>query len=166
MSLIESWKSTGWKDWWFINWLYQLLFGSIIKDIKLTRPILTECLLECIWLVWVIFESQTVQAQGAGYLRSKEHRIQSRQTLPTKNPDCTGSNLFREGIKKRNERMLQDLRSIRMNRNLEPDVRCVWTLMQLMLQTLLLHVHWKTGQLSLTLQLRCYWRSFFFLIEE
>ncbi|ANM60223.1 hypothetical protein AT1G07060 [Arabidopsis thaliana] len=69
--------------------------------------------------------SLTSSHSGAGYLRSKEHRIQSRQTLPTKNPDCTGSNLFREGIKKRNERMLQDLRSIRMNRNLEPDVRCV-----------------------------------------
>ncbi|KAF8116273.1 hypothetical protein N665_0020s0124 [Sinapis alba] len=55
--------------------------------------------------------SHSVQAQGAEYLRSKELRILSRQTRPIKNLDSTGSNLFREGISKRNKRMLQHLRS-------------------------------------------------------
>ncbi|XP_010475458.1 PREDICTED: uncharacterized protein LOC104754872 [Camelina sativa] len=69
--------------------------------------------------------SRSVQAQGAEYLRSKEVRIRNRQTQHTKNPDCTGSNLFREGIKKRNQRMLEDLRTIQMIRDTEPDSRCV-----------------------------------------
>ncbi|CAA7026358.1 unnamed protein product [Microthlaspi erraticum] len=56
--------------------------------------------------------AHSVQAQGAEYLRSKELRILSRQTRPVKNSDCTGSNLFRDGISKRNERKLQHLRSI------------------------------------------------------
>ncbi|CAH8339738.1 unnamed protein product [Eruca vesicaria subsp. sativa] len=62
--------------------------------------------------------SHSVQAQGAEYLRSKELRILSRQTRPIKTPDCTGSNLFREGINKRNERMLQHLRSTQMIQDL------------------------------------------------
>ncbi|XP_006417849.2 uncharacterized protein LOC18994166 isoform X1 [Eutrema salsugineum] len=57
----------------------------------------------------LLTSSYSVQAQGAEYLRSKELRVLSRQTRPIKNPDCTGSNLFREGINKRNERMLQHL---------------------------------------------------------
>uniref|UniRef100_A0A1J3IL13 Uncharacterized protein n=1 Tax=Noccaea caerulescens TaxID=107243 RepID=A0A1J3IL13_NOCCA len=69
--------------------------------------------------------AHSVQAQGADYLRSKELRILSRQTRPVKNSDCTGSNLFRDGINKRNERMLLHLRSIQMFRDLEPDLRCV-----------------------------------------
>lgn len=104
----------------FINWLYQLFFCGSIET---TLPV---CLLEGVWLFWVNLYSQTVQAQGAEYLRSKELRILSRETQPTKNRDCTGSNLFREGIKKRNERMLQDLRTIQMIRELEPDSRCAW----------------------------------------
>ncbi|CAH2038704.1 unnamed protein product [Thlaspi arvense] len=70
----------------------------------------------------LLTSSHSVQAQGAEYLRSKELRILSRQTRPIKNSDCTGSNLFREGINKRNERMLQHLRS---TRDLESDSRCV-----------------------------------------
>ncbi|KAH0905820.1 hypothetical protein HID58_037647 [Brassica napus] len=70
--------------------------------------------------------SHSVQAQGAEYLRSKELRILSRQTRPMKNLDSTGSNLFREGINKRNERMLQHLRSTQMIRDLEPlHSRCI-----------------------------------------
>ncbi|RID40446.1 hypothetical protein BRARA_J00487 [Brassica rapa] len=70
--------------------------------------------------------SHSVQAQGAEYLRSKELRILSRQTRPMKNLDSTGSNLFREGINKRNERMLQHLRSTHMIRDLEPlHSRCI-----------------------------------------
>ncbi|KAJ0244886.1 Protein DOUBLE-STRAND BREAK FORMATION [Hirschfeldia incana] len=64
--------------------------------------------------------SHSVQAQGAEYLRSKEFKILSRQTRPIKNLDSTGSNLFREGISKRNKRMLQHLRSTQMVRDLEP----------------------------------------------
>ncbi|EOA36200.1 hypothetical protein CARUB_v10010114mg [Capsella rubella] len=69
--------------------------------------------------------SHSVQAQGAEYLRSKEVRMRTRQTHHTKNPYCTGSNLFREGIKKRNQRRLEDLRSIQMIRDTVPDSRCV-----------------------------------------
>ncbi|KAG2241502.1 hypothetical protein Bca52824_096511 [Brassica carinata] len=69
--------------------------------------------------------SHSVQAQGAEYLRSKELRILSRETRPMKNLDSTGSNLFREGINKRNERMLQHLRSTQMIRDLEPHSRCI-----------------------------------------
>uniref|UniRef100_A0A0D3C874 Uncharacterized protein n=1 Tax=Brassica oleracea var. oleracea TaxID=109376 RepID=A0A0D3C874_BRAOL len=69
--------------------------------------------------------SHSVQAQGAEYLRSKELRILSRQIRPMKNLDSTGSNLFREGINKRNERMLQHLRSTQMIRDLEPHSRCI-----------------------------------------
>ncbi|VVA90259.1 unnamed protein product [Arabis nemorensis] len=69
--------------------------------------------------------SHSVQAQGAEYLRSKELRILSRQAPPTKNLHCTGSNLFREGIKKRNERMFQDIRSIQMIQELESDSHCL-----------------------------------------
>ncbi|KAL0865347.1 hypothetical protein Bca101_044465 [Brassica carinata] len=64
--------------------------------------------------------SHSVQAQGAEYLRSKELKILSRQTRPIKNLDSTGSNLFREGISKRNKRMLQHLRSTQMVRDMEP----------------------------------------------
>ncbi|XP_010487080.1 PREDICTED: uncharacterized protein LOC104765103 isoform X1 [Camelina sativa] len=69
--------------------------------------------------------SRSVQAQGAEYLRSKEVRIRTRQTQHTKNPDCTRSNLFRGGIKKRNQRMLEDLRTTQMIRDTESDSRCV-----------------------------------------
>ncbi|CAN8295204.1 unnamed protein product [Cochlearia groenlandica] len=70
--------------------------------------------------------SHSVQALGAEYLRSKELRILSRQAQPNKNSECTGSSLFREGIKKRNERRLQDLRSNhQMIQEQEPDSRCI-----------------------------------------
>lgn len=48
------------------------------------------------------------------YLRSKELMILSRQTRPIKPPDCTYSNLLREKINIRNERMLQILSSLLM----------------------------------------------------
>ncbi|XP_010521977.1 PREDICTED: uncharacterized protein LOC104800761 [Tarenaya hassleriana] len=58
--------------------------------------------------------SHSVQAQAAEYLRGKELRKLNRQPPMIQKIDFTGSSLFRDGIKKRNERMLQDLRTIQI----------------------------------------------------
>ncbi|KAL6967747.1 hypothetical protein U1Q18_033557 [Sarracenia purpurea var. burkii] len=53
-----------------------------------------------------------VQVQAAEYLKRKSAETRPAQYLPCKEAPCSGSNLFRNGIKKRNVRMLKDHRTI------------------------------------------------------